>query len=87
MKINVAFPPRAPITAIYLLQRCLLPFSWLMPAPAVRQNRFARKSFLGKPIYRFESDYNKNLIKMGALPVNMDNVSGWANLFAAYNNR
>ncbi len=40
-----------------------------------------------KPIYRFESDYNKNLIKMGALPVNMDNVSGWANLFAAYNNR
>lgn len=25
-----------------------------------------------KPIYTFESDYNKNLIKMGARPVNMD---------------
>ncbi len=38
-----------------------------------------------KPIYTFESDYNKNLIKMGARPVNMDNVSLWANLFAANN--
>jgi len=28
-----------------------------------------------KPIYTFESDYNKNLIKMGAQPINMDNVS------------
>ena len=34
-----------------------------------------------KPIYTFESDYNKNLIKMGARPVNMDNISGWAKLF------
>jgi len=32
-----------------------------------------------KPIYTFESDYNKNLIGMGARPVNMDNISGWAN--------
>ncbi|MBW2740801.1 MAG: hypothetical protein JRE64_18585 [Deltaproteobacteria bacterium] len=38
-----------------------------------------------KPIYTFESDYNKNLIKMGARTVNMENVSKWANLFAAYN--
>ena len=38
-----------------------------------------------KPIYTFESDYNKNLIKMGARPVNMENVSKWANLFAANN--
>jgi predicted Rossmann fold nucleotide-binding protein DprA/Smf involved in DNA uptake len=30
-----------------------------------------------KPIYTFESDYNKNLIKMGARPVNIDNVSEW----------
>ena len=30
-----------------------------------------------KPIYTFESDYNKNLIKMGARPVNTDNVSEW----------
>jgi len=36
-----------------------------------------------KPIYTFESYYNKNLIEMGARPVNMDNVSLWANLFAA----
>ena len=36
-----------------------------------------------KPIYTFESDYNKNLIKMGARPVNMDNISEWATLFAA----
>ena len=34
-----------------------------------------------KPVYTFESDYNKNLIKMGARPVNMDNISGWAKLF------
>ena len=38
-----------------------------------------------KPIYTFESDYNKNLMKMGARPVNIDNVSLWANLFAAHN--
>ena len=36
-----------------------------------------------KPIYTFESDYNKNLIKMGARPVNMDNVSLRANLFTS----
>ena len=36
-----------------------------------------------KPIYTFESDYNKNLIKMGARPVNMENISLWATLFAA----
>jgi predicted Rossmann fold nucleotide-binding protein DprA/Smf involved in DNA uptake len=36
-----------------------------------------------KPIYTFESDYNKNLVEMGARPVNMDNVSLWVNLFAA----
>jgi predicted Rossmann fold nucleotide-binding protein DprA/Smf involved in DNA uptake len=38
-----------------------------------------------KPIYTFDSNYNQNLIKMGAQPVNMDNVSLWANLFAGYN--
>ena len=38
-----------------------------------------------KPIYTFDSDYNKKLVEMGARPVNMDNVSLWANLFAAYN--
>jgi predicted Rossmann fold nucleotide-binding protein DprA/Smf involved in DNA uptake len=38
-----------------------------------------------KPVYTFDSDYNKNIIDMGARPVNMDNVSLWANLFAANN--
>ena len=38
-----------------------------------------------KPIYTFDSDFNKNLIEMGARPVNMDNISGWTKLFAAYN--
>ena len=38
-----------------------------------------------KPIYTFESDYNKNLIKMGARPVNMENVSLWANILTANN--
>ena len=38
-----------------------------------------------KPIYTFDSDYNKNLIKMGARPVNMDNISGWANILSAHN--
>ena len=38
-----------------------------------------------KPIYTFESDYNKNLIEMGARPIKPENVSDWANLFAAYN--
>ena len=37
-----------------------------------------------KPIYTFDSDYNKNLIEMGTCPVNMDNISRWVNLFAAY---
>jgi predicted Rossmann fold nucleotide-binding protein DprA/Smf involved in DNA uptake len=36
-----------------------------------------------KPIYTFESDYNKNLVKMGARLVNMENVSLWANILAA----
>jgi len=33
-----------------------------------------------KPIYTFESDYNKNLIEMGTQPVNMDNVSEWGKM-------
>ena len=36
-----------------------------------------------KPIYTFESDYNKNIIDMGARSVNMDNISGWAKLFSS----
>lgn len=33
-----------------------------------------------KPLYTFESEYNKTLIKMGAQPIDMDNVSGWAKM-------
>ena len=40
-----------------------------------------------KPIYTFDSDYNKNLIKMGARPVNIDNISEWANILAANSER
>ena len=36
-----------------------------------------------KPIYTFESDYNKNIIDMGARPVNVDNVSEWGKSFAS----
>ena len=35
-----------------------------------------------KPIYTFESNYNKNLVKIGARPVNIDNVSEWGKFFA-----
>jgi predicted Rossmann fold nucleotide-binding protein DprA/Smf involved in DNA uptake len=38
-----------------------------------------------KPIYTFDSNYNKNIIEIGARLVNMDNISGWAKFFAAYN--
>jgi len=33
-----------------------------------------------KPIYIFDSNYNKNLIEMGAQPVNTDNISAWTKL-------
>ena len=35
-----------------------------------------------KPIYTFESDYNKNLIKMGARSIRPENVSEWGKFFA-----
>jgi len=36
-----------------------------------------------KPIYTFDTDYNKNLIEMGAQPVKPKNVSEWANFLVA----
>jgi predicted Rossmann fold nucleotide-binding protein DprA/Smf involved in DNA uptake len=55
--------------------------------PASKTEAFCKEILTWqKPIYTFESDYNKNLIKMGARSVTMDNVSGWAKLFTAYNN-
>jgi len=35
-----------------------------------------------KPLYTFESDYNKNIIDMGAQPVRPENISGWGKFFA-----
>jgi len=55
-------------------------------SPASKTEAFCKEILSWqKPIYTFESNYNKNLIKIGARPVNMDNVSGWAKLFATYN--
>jgi predicted Rossmann fold nucleotide-binding protein DprA/Smf involved in DNA uptake len=51
-------------------------------SPASKTESFCKEILTWqKPVYTFESDYNKNLIKMGARPVNMDNISGWAKLF------
>lgn len=33
---------------------------------------------LNKPIYTFDSEYNKNLIEGGAQPVNKENITQWA---------
>ena len=52
--------------------------------PSSKTEAFCKEIFSWqKPIYTFDSDYNNNLIKIGARPVNIDNVSRWANLFAA----
>ena len=52
--------------------------------PASKTEAFCRETLSWqKPIYTFDSDYNKNLIEMGALPVKMDNVSDWAKFLAA----
>jgi predicted Rossmann fold nucleotide-binding protein DprA/Smf involved in DNA uptake len=54
--------------------------------PASKTEAFCREIFRWqKPVYTFDSDYNINLIEMGALPVKPENVSDWANLFEAYN--
>ena len=54
--------------------------------PSSKTEAFCREVFSWKKsIYTFDSVYNKNLIEMGAQPVKPENVSDWANLFAAYN--
>ena len=35
-----------------------------------------------KPIYTFDSDYNKNLIEMGAQSIRPENISEWGKFFA-----
>ena len=35
-----------------------------------------------KPIYTFDSDYNKNLVEMGGRPIRPENVSEWGKFFA-----
>jgi len=50
--------------------------------PASKTEELCRKILSWqKPIYTFESDYNKNLIKMGARTVNMENISEWGKFF------
>jgi len=34
--------------------------------------------YLNKPLYTFESEYNKNLIERGAQPVNKENITRWS---------
>jgi len=34
--------------------------------------------YLNKPLYTFESVYNKNLVERGAQPVNKENITQWA---------
>jgi len=52
--------------------------------PGSKTEAFCRKILSWqKPIYTFDSDYNKNLIEMGAQPVKMANVSDWANFLVA----
>jgi len=49
-------------------------------SPASKTEAFCREILSWeKPIYTFDNDYNKNLIEMGAQPVNMANISDWAN--------
>ena len=53
--------------------------------PSSKTEAFCREFLTWKkPIYTFGSDYNKSLIEMGAQPVNMNNVSDWANFLVAH---
>jgi len=55
--------------------------------PASKTEEFCREILAWqKPIYTFDSDYNKNLIEIGAQPVNKDNVSQWANSLVQIDN-
>ena len=50
--------------------------------PSSKTEAFCKKIISWqKPINTFDSKYNKNLIKMGAQPVNIDNVSEWGKFF------
>ncbi|MBU4176199.1 MAG: DNA-processing protein DprA [Proteobacteria bacterium] len=42
-----------------------------------------RLLFWQKPLYTFDSDFNKNIIDMGARPVKPENVSEWEEFFAS----
>ena len=52
-------------------------------SPASKTETFCKEILSWqKPIYTFDSDYNKNLIKMGARPIRPENVSEWGKFFA-----
>jgi hypothetical protein len=42
---------------------------------------------LNKPLYTFESEYDKTLIEMGARPINTENLNEWATSLGASINR
>lgn len=53
--------------------------------PAGKTEEFCRKVLSWqKPLYTFDSDYNKNIIDMGARPVKPENVSEWGKFFAKF---
>ena len=55
--------------------------------PGGKTEAFCQEILLSKkPLYTFVSDYNNNLLKMGAKAVNTENVSEWASSFRFYNN-
>jgi predicted Rossmann fold nucleotide-binding protein DprA/Smf involved in DNA uptake len=56
--------------------------------PASKTETFCREILSWqKAIYTFDSDYNKNLIEMGAQLVSIDNVSEWANFLGSNGDR
>jgi hypothetical protein len=51
--------------------------------PSGKTEEFCRKVLSWqKPLYTFDSDFNKNIIDMGARPVKPKNVSEWGKFFA-----
>jgi len=51
-------------------------------APTGKTEEFCRQILSWqKPLYTFDSDYNKNIINMGARPIKPEDVSRWGMFF------
>ena len=47
---------------------------------------FCREIFYsGKPLYTFDSNYNRSIIDIGATPVNQESLAEWASSFSVHN--